>query len=103
MINNILIGGGVSVSNISYIGDSEQIGYFSNGDSIGMSSGIVMSSGRAVDADLGGNPATPGFNSTCDHTLTNTVCNDLYNVANLVPNLINQSFSVSDINDMCVL
>ena len=57
LINNILIGGGVSVSNVSFNGDSEQIGYFSNGNSIGMSSGIVMSSGRAVDADLGGNPS----------------------------------------------
>ena len=51
-----MIGGGVTVSNIQFSGNNQQIGYFSNGNSIGMSSGIVMSSGHAVDADLGGNP-----------------------------------------------
>ena len=36
LINNILIGGGVTVSNIQFSGNNQQIGYFSNGNSIGM-------------------------------------------------------------------
>ena len=105
LINNILIGGGVTVSNIQFTGNNQQIGYFSNGNSIGMLSGIVMSSGHAVDADLGGNPAannTPNTGTQCNN-IPNTICNDLYTVANSVPPLVGQSFSVSSINDLCVL
>ena len=105
LINNILVGGGVSISNIQFSGSNQQIGYFSTGVSIGMQEGIIMSSGHALDADLGGNPATfntPASGNQCV-TNPNTICNDLYNVANLVPSLVSQSFSVWDINDMCIL
>ena len=33
----------------------------------------------------------------------NSICNDLYSVSNSVPPLVGQSFSVSSINDLCVL
>ena len=105
LINNILIGGGVTVSNIQFSGNNQQIGYFSNGNSIGMSSGIVMSSGHAIDADLGGNPSsnnTPNTGIQCNN-IPNTICNDLHTVVNSVPPLVGQSFSVSSINDLCVL
>ena len=90
LINNVLIGGGVTVSNVIFTGDNQQIGYFSNGNSIGMPSGIVMSSGHAMDADLGGSPNstnTPASGIQCA-TNPNTVCNDLYTVANLVPGMV---------------
>ena len=105
LINNVLVGGGVSISNIQFSGNNQQIGYFSNGVSIGMQSGIVMSSGHVMDADLGGNPAsgnTPTSGVQCNNT-PNTICNDLYNVANLVPMMVGQSFSVNSIHDVCVL
>jgi len=105
LVQNVLVGSGVAVSNISFSGNSQQIGAFNSGSSIGMSSGIVMSSGHALDADLGGSPNsgnTPNNGIQCNAN-PNTVCNDLYNVANSVPALIGQSFSVSDINDMCVI
>ena len=109
LIQNILIGSGVSVSNVSFSGNTIQIGYFSSGASIGMNSGIVMSSGRALDADLNGNPSrgssgngTPANGIQCVTNL-NTLCNDLYTVANSVSSLLGQSFSVWSINDMCVL
>ena len=58
------MGGGVTISNVQFSGNNQQIGFFSNGNSIGMSSGIVMSSGHAVLLDLGGNPfVSPG--SSC--------------------------------------
>ena len=34
LINNILVGGGVTISNISFTGSNQQIGYFSSGNSI---------------------------------------------------------------------
>ena len=105
LINNFLVGSGVVISNISFTGSNQQIGSFSSGNSIGMDSGIVISSGHALDADLGGNPAsgnTPASGGVCNNT-ANTICNDLYTVANSVPPLIGQSFSVSSINDAAVL
>ena len=54
LINNVLVGGGVAISNISFTGSNQQIGAFSSGNSIGMDSGIVMSSGHALDADFSG-------------------------------------------------
>ena len=105
LINNVLVGGGVTISNVQFSGNNQQIGFFSNGNSIGMSSGIVMSSGHAVNADLGGNPAannTPANGTQCVN-VPNSICNDLYSVANSVPPLVGQSFSVSSINDLCVL
>jgi len=105
LINNVLIGGGVSASNITFSGNTQQIGYFSSGASIGMPEGIVMSSGHVTNADLGGNPAagnTPANGVQCNAS-PNTICNDLLTVANSVPPLVGQWFSVSDINDMCVL
>ena len=96
LVQNILVGSGVAVSNISFTGNSQQIGVFNSGSSIGMASGIVMSSGHALDADLGGIPNsnnTPNTGIQCNAN-PNTVCNDLYNVANSVPALVGQSFSV---------
>jgi len=105
LVQNVLVGSGVAVSNISFTGNTQQIGAFTSGSSIGMASGIVMSSGHALDADLGGSPNsfnTPNTGIQCNAN-PNTICNDLYTVANSVPALVGQSFSVSDINDMCVL
>ena len=56
LINNVLVGGGVTISNVQFSGNNQQIGFFSNGNSIGMSSGIVMSSGHGSSGDLGGIP-----------------------------------------------
>ena len=56
LVQNILTGSGVAISNISFTGDNQQIGAFTSGNSIGMTSWIVMSSGHATNADAGGNP-----------------------------------------------
>lgn len=54
-VQNVLIGGGVSVSNITFTGANEQIGSFtcSGGCNLNISSGLVMASGN-IDA-AGGN------------------------------------------------
>ena len=102
LIQNVLVGGGVTISNISFTGDNQQIGYFSAGGSIGMQEGIVLSSGYAVDGQYGGNPATTWPATGCPNN-PNTICNDLFTVANSVPGMIGQSFSVSSVNDVAVL
>ncbi len=95
LVQNILLGTGVVASNITYVGDQKQIGYFDGQSSnLGLDSGIVMSSDDILEN-------TPGGFGT---GITGVgVDNDLLNIANSVPPLIGQFFSVSSINDKCVL
>ena len=57
MVEDVLIGGGVQVSNFQFSGNADARGYFDGTNSnIGLASGIVISTGRASDA--------PGPNET---------------------------------------
>ena len=96
LINNVLLGGGIVASNHSYQGDSCQLGFFNAvNTSLGLDSGIIMSTGEIENLV----PGNLGFN-----IISNTVTDpDLLNVANSVPGLIGQSFSVSSINDVAKL
>lgn len=50
LVTNTLIGNGVSVSNITFVGQNSQKGRFTSGTSnIGLPSGIMLSSGRITD------------------------------------------------------
>lgn len=99
LIDDILLGGGVIASNHSYMGDSIQIGYFDGSNSnLGLSSGIVMSTGDINLLD----PNFDGFGDFID-VVPDVTDPDLLNVANSVPALIGQNFSVSSINDVAVL
>ncbi len=97
LVDNILLGGGVTASNIIYQGDSSQIGWFDAvNTNLGIDSGIVLCTGDVYALDptnigLGANPA----NIVADP--------DLLNVANSVPPLIGQTFTVSGINDVAIL
>ena len=47
-VANTLIGTGVQITNPTFVGDSNAVGFFSNGhNSIGMNSGLVISTGYA--------------------------------------------------------
>ena len=97
LIDNILLGGGVVASNHSYQGDTMQIGFFNGINSnIGLDSGVVMSTGDIAVLD----PNFPGFGGFVNNTVTDP---DLLTVANSVPPLIGQTFTVSSINDVAVL
>ena len=50
LITDVFLGDCLSASNIQYTGDLASIGTFSNGSSIGIEEGIILSSGFAVDA-----------------------------------------------------
>ena len=93
LINNVLLGGGVSASNVTYQGDPIQVGFFNAINSnLGIDSGIVLSTGDIIDLD------PSGFGSGNIPFSTNSDP-DLLNVANSVP-LINQPFNVSGIFDV---
>ena len=94
LVDNILLGGGVSSANHSFMGDAIQIGFFNAlNTNLNMDSGIVMSTG-----DI--NALDPNFSGFINIPVNNVSDPDLLNVANSVPGLIGQSFSVSGIFDV---
>jgi len=97
LVDNVLLGGGVVATNHTYQGEPSQIGWFDGvNTNLGINSGIVMGCGDIYSLDpLIGS----GF-----PILPNTVTDpDLLTVANSVPGMIGQSFSVSSINDVAIL
>ena len=99
LIDEILLGSGVVASNQSYMGDSIQIGYFDGSNSnLGLSSGIVLSTGDISILD----PDFAGFGDFVD-VVPDVTDPDLLNVANSVPALIGQNFTVNSINDVAIL
>lgn len=59
MVQNVLIGNGVSAFNITFSGNPNQIGTFNaSGSNIALPNGIVMSSGNVGTLITGGNPST---------------------------------------------
>ena len=97
LIDSILLGGGVSSANHSFMGDPMQIGFFNAlNTNLNMDSGIVMSTG-----DI--NALDPNFSGIIGMPINNTTDPDLLNVANSVPGLIGQSFSVSGVFDVALL
>ena len=70
LVQNVLIGSGVSVSNISYSGSSDAIGEFTNGGttSMGISSGLILSTGDVNDA--------PGPNNSSSTSTDNNASGD---------------------------
>ena len=97
LIDSILLGGGVVSSNHSFQGDAIQIGYFNAiNTNLNMDSGIVLSTGDIVALD----PNFNGFTNMPNNSVSDP---DLLNVANSVPGLIGQTFSVSGIFDVALL
>ena len=84
LIGNILLGGGISASNHSFIGDSNQIGFFNGINSnLDIDSGIVLSSGNVFDL-VGPNAngsTTTSFFLPGDLTLDVVISPDLTNDA----------------------
>lgn len=99
LVNDVLLGTGVNASNHSFQGDSIQIGFFNGSASnIGLNSGIVMASGDIAILD----PNFAGFGDFVD-VMPAVTDPDLLDVANSVPGLIGQNFTVGSINDVAVL
>jgi hypothetical protein len=97
-VNDVLLGAGVTASNITYIGDPVQLAEVSDTSGLfSVESGLVLSSGdpnRLADCALDANPT--GLSGSFSDA-------DLLAVANSVPPLIGQSFTVGGVLDGCVL
>jgi len=87
LVQNVLIGSGVTVSNINYSGNiPNSIGRFSTGNNptnLGLSSGIILSTGNVLDApgpNISG--STSGLNGTgSDPDLSSLVSATIYDAA----------------------
>lgn len=64
LVNSILLGNGVSATNITFAGQNAQLGFFYGGingtPNIGIDSGIVISTGDVNDIPIGGNQPNTG-------------------------------------------
>ena len=97
-VNDVLLGDGVSASNITFIGEPIQLAKMTDeSGNFSVSEGLVLSCGdpnRLSDCQPDANPTGlgGGFNDP-----------DLLDVANSVPPLIGQGFTVASVQDGCVL
>lgn len=97
LVQGVLLGTGVSASNITFNGDNLQFGFFKSGSSsIGIDSGLVISTDEVLAFDLNNL-------SLIEQDFTAGLTSDLIQVANSVPTLIGQNFTVSSINDLAEL
>ena len=92
-VQEILLGEGVTATNITYTGSLAQLGLLENGGGVfSVESGLMLNTDDAT---------CEGF---CGDCLGGSVPDqDLLDVANSVPPLIGQSFTVSSVNDVCIL
>jgi gliding motility-associated-like protein len=98
-VNDILLGNGIQAFNITYQGGDNQLGYLTGGDDV-----FSISSGLILSCDVAENLECPDEFLTCDGCLGGGFSDpDLLDIANSVPDLIGGSFSVSSVNDGCVL
>jgi len=96
LINDILLGAGVEAFNIQLTGVPEQIGYLqgANGTAFPIDGGVVLSTGTADEMICGSD--WNFFTGVSGNA-------DLLSVANSVPPLIGQNFTVTSVNDVCIL
>jgi hypothetical protein len=91
-----LVGPDLEVSNITYTGDVIQVGTYQNaGGNFPISNGVILCTSGVENFEpngLGGEPLNGVM-----------VEPDLLEIANSVPPLIGQTFTVDDVNDVAIL
>jgi len=108
LINNVFAGGNVAISNVTSYGLTSQMGFFTGNATLGMDSGIVLSTGT-INALCGGTcPNATGANPNGSFGLPfmgTTTSNNLLTTSNSVYPLIGNSspFSSSSMNDAAVI
>ena len=55
LVQDILVTGCLTATNVTHTGTNSQIGYFNNGNAVGFQNGVILSSGNASDAFGAGN------------------------------------------------
>lgn len=98
-VNDILLGSGIQATNITYTGGTNQLGYMTGAEDV-----FSINSGLILSCDVAENLECPTDFLTCDGCLGGGFNDpDLLDIANSVPPLIGESFSVNSVNDGCVL
>jgi gliding motility-associated-like protein len=91
-----LVGPDLQVSNVTFSGDPTQLGVYQNaGGNFPVGQGVILCTSHA------GNFTPNAFNG--EPAAAVNVEPDLLDIANSVPPLIGQSFTVSDVNDVAIL
>ena len=112
LVNDVFSGGNVTINNIQVFGNARQYGFFDGGmSSIGIDSGIVLSTGNINELCGSGTCNVTGANASGNGNGTNfgpawmgtPNSNALLDVSNLAATLIPGAGSASDINDACVI
>lgn len=103
-VTEVLLGPGVSASNIQFTGCPSQIGRLTGGNSVNLiiDGGVVLSSDNAKNLELPAQSAD-SYLGVDGCTGISQQSGDLETIANLVPPLIGESFSVSTVNDVAIL
>ncbi len=83
LITNVFLGDGVEVVSVVYQGADEAVGFFKNGeDAVGLSRGIVMTTGRAVSQGINTGVDAPGLDFASYGNSSSAVDVDLSGIAN---------------------
>jgi hypothetical protein len=100
LVQNVLLGSGVTASNINSYGQPQQRGFFNGMNSnIGLDSGIVLSSGAIQSIP----PTGAGTNPSMQTTTPAAIVSDLLRVSNTAFKMLNVSASANQIYDMSVI
>ncbi len=97
-VNDVLLGTGIDATNITFTGSETQIGFMSNANSTSfpVNSGIILSTEHAVNVEVGLDYMIPVGEAIDGEP-------DLFDVANSVPPLIGQGFSIAAVHNVCIL
>ena len=101
-VNDVLLGTGVEATNVQYTGSPVQIGHITgfDPDEFPIEGGLILST------EVANNPANVDdgcMDEFIEDGLEVSGDNDLLTIANSVPPLIGQNFSVSSVNDICAI
>ncbi len=101
-VNDVLLGTGVEATNVVFTGSPVQIGEITGFDP----SEFPIEAGLILSTEVANNPANVDDGCVDDFIedgLEVSGDNDLLTIANSVPPLIGQNFSVSSVNDVCAI
>ncbi|MDA0732422.1 MAG: choice-of-anchor L domain-containing protein, partial [Bacteroidetes bacterium] len=95
-VNDVLLGEGVTATNVQFTGLDIQLGYLTGGSGDFLESGLMLSSGNASNIETCALDPFAGSGGVTGEP-------DLLTIANSVPPLIGQTFAVGSVNDVCIL
>lgn len=101
-VNDVLLGTGVEATNVVFTGSPVQIGEITGFDP----ADFPIEAGLILSTEVANNPANVDdgcVDEFIDDNLEVSGDNDLLTIANSVPPLIGQNFSVGSVNDVCAI